>query len=100
MKTKRVTRYYADCGRGYWKKVHAINHEKTCICWTNPKMRCCKSCKYHKTQYDNNDHDAGYPGEGFIDECLAGVEYDSPDWTYANEKAKTLNINCPKWETR
>jgi hypothetical protein len=32
MHTKRVTRYYSECGKGFWKKEDAEIHEQYCRC--------------------------------------------------------------------
>lgn len=39
MKTKRVTRYIADCGRGYWNKTSCSRHKQNCKCWTNQNSK-------------------------------------------------------------
>lgn len=54
MITKRVTRYYADCGRGFWKKSQALTHDKNCKCWKNPKFKTCISCKFKDMSVDSN----------------------------------------------
>ena len=46
MKSKKVLRYYSDCGKGFWKKQKALKHESNCKCWTNHKNKTCKTCKY------------------------------------------------------
>ena len=46
MKTKRVTRYMADCGKGFWDKSSCLYHESKCKCWTNAKNRTCKTCHW------------------------------------------------------
>lgn len=35
MKAKKVIRYYSDCGKGFWKKQTAINHDINCKCCKN-----------------------------------------------------------------
>ena len=54
MESKKVTRYYAECGRGFWKKRQALDHEKKCKCWKNPKFKTCISCK-HKCIIDDSN---------------------------------------------
>ena len=54
MKAKKVTRYYADCGRGFWKKNQALTHDKNCKCWKNPKYKTCVSCKFKNMVADSN----------------------------------------------
>lgn len=54
MKTKKVTRYYSDCGRGFWKKNQALTHDENCKCWKNPKFKTCISCKLKDIRSDSN----------------------------------------------
>jgi hypothetical protein len=49
MISKKVTRYYAECGKGYWGKSAAINHELDCKCWGNVKNKTCKTCTHKFT---------------------------------------------------
>lgn len=98
MKVKKVLRYYAECGRGFWKKQDAIKHEANCKCWTNPKLKTCKTCKHEKTYYDSSDYESGYLGEGFIRECAIGIDPDGPAWTKPHENIHDLNIHCAWWE--
>jgi len=46
MITKKVTRYHAECGKGFWNKASCLRHEKNCKCWNNPKNRTCKTCAW------------------------------------------------------
>jgi len=55
MKTRRVTRYITDCGRGFWNKRQAETHETNCKCWTNPKNKTCKTCIYGMKMPDEPD---------------------------------------------
>ena len=97
--SRKVNRYYAPCGAGFWKKKSAITHEAICKCWTNPKLRCCKSCAHYYRGYDPDDYSTGYRGEGYINECRVDVEYGGPLWKPAHStKAIDLNIHCIKWE--
>jgi hypothetical protein len=54
MIAKKVTRYYADCGRGFWKKSQALTHDENCKCWKNPKFKTCISCKFKNFGEDSN----------------------------------------------
>jgi len=54
MTTKKVLRYYADCGRGFWRKQQAITHDINCKCWKNPKLKSCLSCKHKCMITDSN----------------------------------------------
>jgi len=54
MKSKKVIRYYSDCGRGFWKKNQALTHDQNCKCWKNPKFKGCLSCKHKNIVKDSN----------------------------------------------
>lgn len=54
MIAKKVTRYYSDCGRGFWKKQQAITHDENCKCWKNPKFKTCISCVHKCMRTDSN----------------------------------------------
>jgi len=54
MVSKKVIRYYSECGRGFWKKQQAIKHDSNCQCWKNPKFQCCISCKHKDIVKDSN----------------------------------------------
>jgi len=54
MISKKVTRYYSDCGRGFWKKQQALTHDKNCKCWKNPKFKSCISCKFKSFSVDSD----------------------------------------------
>jgi len=61
MQSKKVTRYYSECGKGFWKKTPALDHEHNCKCWTNPKNKTCKTCKYgEQIPYEDDTGDGGY----------------------------------------
>jgi len=51
---KKVTRYYSECGRGFWKKQKALTHDINCKCWKNPKFKTCMSCKLRDIRTDSN----------------------------------------------
>lgn len=102
MKTKRVTRYIADCGKGYWSKSSCTQHEQNCKCWTNPKFKTCKTCKFAKVVHDSNgmEHEPQYLQTWTQIECQnPNFDYDK-HFTAAHEKAEDLCINCPVWECR
>ena len=46
MRITRVTRYIADCGRGFWNKRDCLSHDEVCTCWSNPKNKACKTCAF------------------------------------------------------
>lgn len=54
MQSKKVIRYYSDCGRGFWKKQQAISHDENCKCWKNPKYESCLSCVNKCIRTDSN----------------------------------------------
>lgn len=54
MEAKKVTRYYSECGKGFWKKQTALSHEQNCKCWKNPKFKTCISCKLKNIVNDSN----------------------------------------------
>jgi hypothetical protein len=54
MESRKVLRYYSDCGRGFWKKHKAITHDENCKCWKNPKFKTCISCKHKCMMLDSN----------------------------------------------
>lgn len=54
MKSKKVTRYYSDCGKGFWSKQKALTHEEYCKCWKNPIFKTCLSCKHKNFVKDSN----------------------------------------------
>lgn len=62
MQVKKVTRYYSDCGRGFWKKQQALTHDENCKCWKNPKLKSCLSCKHKSFIKDSNgmEHEPQY----------------------------------------
>ena len=102
MKTKKVTRYYADgCNKGYWNKKDCINHESNCKCWTNPIHRTCKTCR-HGTRVSNSNGMEDEPQ--FLDTWM---EWDCSNdkfdyykhFTPAHKTAEDLCINCPVWES-
>ena len=99
MKTRRVTRYISDCGRGFWNKKVCLNHEESCKCWTNPKHKTCKTCKFGNNYEDSNgmEHEPQYLHVWRQWECLnPEFDYDK-HFTPAHEKAEDLCINCPVW---
>tara|TARA_R110000851_G_scaffold240929_1_gene393582 strand:- start:81 stop:377 length:297 start_codon:yes stop_codon:yes gene_type:complete len=93
MITKKVTRYYADCGKGFWSKSGALNHEGNCKCWGNVKNRTCKTCKFGGyLEYEDDT------GDGGIWECgHIKVEEHSG----APSDIKYISVNCQHYsETR
>ena len=90
MKTRRVTRYMAECGRGFWNSTNCKNHEGRCKCWTNPKNKACKTCDY-------GDYEHGEPDVGF----LGGWSCGHPEFNEhsgAPEGHDYISVKCIYWE--
>ncbi len=100
MKSKKVLRYYADCGRGFWKKGSCLGHEKRCKCWTNPKYKTCLTCKFHNLIKDSNGMEEPYRENFITRECNnANFDHDR-DFRPAHENAPDLCIDCEMWESK
>lgn len=103
MTIKKVLRYYAECGRAFWRKADCVRHEHNCTCWTNPKLKCCKTCKFLKVFKDSNgmEHEPQFLHTWTQRECSNPKfnEYE-PHLTIAHEKAPDLYIRCPLWELK
>ena len=54
MISKKVIRYYCDCGKGFWKKEKCLSHEENCKSWKNPKFKSCLTCKFKNIITDSN----------------------------------------------
>ncbi len=68
MKERKVTRYMAECGRGFWSKTACLHHEEVCQCWKNPKHRTCLTCeKYSK--HTDVDEGQGYYNAYTVNDC-------------------------------
>jgi len=95
MISKKVLRYYASCGRGYWSKKAAINHEENCKCWKNPKFKTCLSCKFKNFVRDSDgvqtwtNNDCTNPKFDF-DKMFRPV----------HEHAEHIAMMCPVWESK
>lgn len=100
MKSKKVIRYYADCGKGFWSKSSCLYHEKTCKCWKNPKNRTCKTCKWAEEQFKQVDEEIcnamSMAGENII--TAAGYKCTSPYNNFEHsggpEGITHLSVNC------
>lgn len=99
---KKVTRYYSDCGRGFWTKKSCLNHEISCKCWTNPVYKTCKTCKFGKITNDSNgmEHEPQNLETWSYWECKNPLFNYDEHFTMAHEKAEDLCINCPVWESK
>jgi len=100
MYKKRVIRYFADCGKGFWSKQSTIKHEQKCTCWTNPKLRTCKTCVFGNIEIDSNGMDAPYLETWAYYDCTNPKFIEATDFTPAHKTNPTLCINCPKWENK
>lgn len=97
MKSVKVNRYIAECGRGFWKKNLCLKHEDNCKCWKNPKYRTCLTCKWSKTIRDSAG-ESPYEETWQYRECQ-NPAFDESKFTPVHEKAPDVCINCPIWET-
>ena len=95
MKERKVTRYMAECGRGFWSKTACLHHEEVCQCWKNPKYKTCLTCaKYSKhTEVDEGE---GYYNSFTLNDC-PHVESDESRLTPCHEHASDIYKNCPYW---
>jgi len=100
MNAKRVLRYYAECGRGFWRKDRAINHEKVCKCWGNPTYRTCKTCRHANKIHDSNgmEHEPQNLETWIWTECKKGIGPGDAEWNQKHENVDDININCSLWE--
>lgn len=100
MKTKRVTRYIADCGKGFWNKNTCEIHEENCKCWTNPAFRTCKTCEFANEFEDSN----GMESEPQFLQTWRQIECKNPSFNdelhfnQAHENAPYLCVNCTQWK--
>lgn len=96
-----VVRYKAECGRRFSSKRSCEKHETVCVCWTNPKLKTCKTCRFAKVMHDSNGmfHEPQFLDTWRQTECTNNnFDYDT-QFTPAHEKALDININCPLWES-
>ena len=103
MNVRKVLRYYADCGRAFWKKQQCVTHEQNCKCWTNPKFKTCMTCKFRKQYQDSNgmEREPQFLQTWTQRECTNDRfnEFE-PHLKVAHENAPDLYINCPLWESK
>jgi len=103
---KEVRAWVTDCGKLYKYKQSAKNHERICKCWSNPKFKTCKTCKFGELHnYGGEEISDPYPMKGPDDwkwKCnhVEPVDPDSPAFTLVGHKDFMLNSNCPKWESK
>lgn len=97
MKTVKVTRYYSDCGRGFWKKQQAVTHDINCTCWKNPKFKTCISCIHKSFVKDSNgmEHEPQFLETWDSNNCIHS-ESGSP----VHEKFDHIRRNCNFYECK
>ena len=92
MRTAKVSRYYAECGKGFWKKQQCVDHDKTCKCWTNPRNKACKTCVYASLQPDE-------PDVGISSYWECNNQKNTNDGHVNDlEKVDYISVNCQFWE--
>ena len=92
MITKRVTRYYAECGHGFWKKEACLRHEKANTCWMLPSVRTCKTCRYGEyLPYEDDTGCGGYYG------CL---HHGNNVHSGAPHDIDYISVNCKFWKKK
>lgn len=94
MIAKKVTRYYSDCGRGFWVKSKAIAHDKNCKCWKNPKFKTCITCKNKKIVKDSNgmEHEPQFLQSWEVNNCKH-----SESGIPVHKDIEYIRKNCPFW---
>lgn len=104
---KEIKAFQSDCGRIYKHKSSAISHDKKCKCWSNPKLKTCKSCVFGEL------HDFGggmatddpYPiyfPSSYQWKCNheSPVYFDlsNPEFCLIGKEEYMMNSNCQKWQ--
>lgn len=97
-----IKAWKCECGKNYFTKKAAYLHEKVCKCWTNPKWRTCKTCKFGKLTTDTNgmEREPQFLHTWMQWECSNPIFNEDLHFTAAHEKAPDLNINYPVWENK
>jgi len=97
---KLVKRYFAECGREFKRKYSAIHHEKVCVCWSNPKNRTCKTCKYSSVIIDSaSSYETGEYHSKKWNTCKLDIDHYTKFWNQKNDEVD-VNINCAFWESK
>ena len=97
------------CGhRAMSKEKHMVMHEETC--WSNPKLRTCKSCKHedYKKIVERHDEIAGCPNETWMERGCLKINYDKFEellkeyQPFQRKEQFYINpiVNCPHWESK
>ena len=100
---KEVKAYQCDCGRKFHTKKAAYLHETfACKCWTNPKFKTCKTCKFGKQVKDSNgmESEPQHLHTWKQWQCSNPLFIYDTHFTAAHENAPDLNINCILWESK
>jgi hypothetical protein len=97
MYSKKVIRYYSDCGRGFWRKATAIAHDNNCKCWKNPKIKSCLTCKFKNFVTDSNgmEHEPQYLqtwSENACEHSESGVA--------VHPEFDQIRKHCPNWVSK
>ncbi len=95
MISKKVLRYYSDCGRGFWKKPQALKHDQNCKCWKNPKFKTCLTCKLKDFQVDDIGMEKEYEVLWTYNNCDHSKYVAS-----AHKNCKHIKIYCPFHEQK
>lgn len=99
MISKKVYRYYADCGRAFWTKRSCLKHESNCTCWKNPKFKTCLTCEHKKfvKNWDDTEHGTN---EWIENDCKNPNFYYDKHFNAVHPNADHICINCPIWELK
>lgn len=100
MVTKKVLRYYADCGRAFWKKYLCLNHEKNCKCWTNEKFKTCLTCKFKNIVNDSNGMEDHNRETWQWNDCKNPEMNMETMFNEAHKNAPNICLNCQKWVSK
>lgn len=97
MISKKVTRYYSDCGKGFWRKQQALTHDENCKCWKNPRFQTCLTCKHKKFANDSN----GMEDEPqFLETWITNMCERVDSFVPAHKNANHIAIRCNMWELK
>lgn len=91
MKKKKLIRYYADCGKGYWKKQICLDHEIVCKCWTNPKNKACKTCAFGIIDFNDDE------GHNMYWDC---TNKDFTEHSGAPGSIIYISVGCKLWKNK
>jgi len=95
MISKKVYRYYADCGKAFWNKRACLSHESNCKCWKNPKFKTCLTCVHKDFKNDCDDEQSWT-----YNNCQnPKFDYDKM-FVPAHKNTDHICINCPVWELK